>query len=104
MVERRVESVNYMDHNGRSVGGNSRMEPHVRIVWFGEECNGMSSRDGAFVEDVLMAARDRLEFFQRTVTACPENIAAIAHINSAMAVLAERKTRIEAEKAALKED
>ncbi len=53
-------------------------------------------RNGAFVDDVLIAARTRLEYHQRTKFACEANEKAIAAIDAALdALAARRRDRIE---------
>ena len=45
---------------------------------------------GAFVEDALVAAAQRLAFFQQSKYACDENAAALQHINDAIDTLHAR--------------
>lgn len=49
--------------------------------------------NGAFVEGVLDAARQRLEFYQGSKFACPENAGAIDHIKAALSLLESRTKR-----------
>jgi hypothetical protein len=53
--------------------------------------------NGAFVEDVIAAAIDRLGFYQRSRFACDANAVAIAHLTAALGELqartAEREKR-----------
>lgn len=53
--------------------------------------------NGAFVEDVIDACRQRLVFYQRSPFRCPENEEAIRHLNSAMEALERRTSRRVAE-------
>jgi hypothetical protein len=46
--------------------------------------------NGAFVEGVIAAAKDRLEFYQRGKFACDENAAAIEHLDAALEALSSR--------------
>jgi len=48
--------------------------------------------NGAFVETVISAAKQRLEYFERSKFACRENAAAIGHLDYALMSL-ERRTR-----------
>jgi len=48
-------------------------------------------RNGAFVEEVLGACRDRLVTYQDSPFACEENAEALEHINAALEALAERQ-------------
>ena len=51
-------------------------------------------KSGAFVEDLLVAAKGRLEFFQTSdKVKCEENRAAIIAIEAALAVLGARRNR-----------
>lgn len=109
-MERRVKTECAINHDGLSTGGissfsgtwGSSKHDSLRIMWFGSEglyggYEDGSPTGGAFVEDVLQAAHDRLSFFQRTVMACNENAEAIAHIEAAMTTLARRQDRRKAE-------
>lgn len=51
--------------------------------------------NGAFVEDVIAAVRDRIEFYQASPFACDENSKAIKHLTSALEYLKDRTTRRE---------
>lgn len=46
--------------------------------------------NGAFVEDIIRAARDRILFYENTGFGCPENKEAVNHLNKAMYILEER--------------
>jgi hypothetical protein len=50
-------------------------------------------QDGAIVEDVISAAKERLEYFQRTRFHCQETAEAIFHLERALDALAERTER-----------
>lgn len=52
--------------------------------------------NGAFVEDVLEVCQRRIEFYQASKFACPENAQAIAFIQNARDILASRIARREA--------
>ena len=51
--------------------------------------------NGAFVEDIIEAAKDRLRFYQGSRCACAENEAAIDKLESALAILESRTARRE---------
>lgn len=54
--------------------------------------------NGSFVEDVIGAALDRIEFYQSTCGgkfACDENLAAICHLEAALKMLDARTQRRE---------
>ena len=50
--------------------------------------------NGTFVEDVLQAAKNRLEFYQGSPMACEENAAAIQHIEEAICAMESRRDRM----------
>lgn len=52
--------------------------------------------NGAFVEDVIAAARDRLAHFQDGRFACDENAEAIEHLTCALEALKRRTAKREA--------
>lgn len=91
-------SNHWNDQEGRPAGGcTSGMG--FTISWQ----NGPLGRDserihpnGAFVEDVIAAALDRLEYYQAGRFMCGENSEAIASLNYALKVLAERTADREA--------
>lgn len=49
--------------------------------------------NGAFVEDIIAAARDRIEHYQATAFACPENAHAIECLTAALQYLEQRTSR-----------
>ena len=49
--------------------------------------------NGAFVEDIIEAALDRLEYYQSSRFNCDENQFAIEHLRAAIAALEERTAR-----------
>lgn len=51
------------------------------------------SPNGAFVEDVIAAALDRIEWYQRTGFACDENAQAISYLAMALSALDQRTQR-----------
>ena len=52
--------------------------------------------NGAFVETIIAAARDRLEFYQRSKFVCGENASAIEHLTQALGILNARTVSREA--------
>jgi len=48
--------------------------------------------------NVIMAAKDRIEYYQNSRFACPENAEALEHLNKALAVLDARTKAREARK------
>jgi len=55
------------------------------------------AQNGAFVEDVIFAAKERLEFYQASRFNCPENALAIEHLEAALAALDSRTRRRESQ-------
>lgn len=79
----------HWDQEGRPGGGCS-YGVGFTISWQnGPLGQGADRREpnGAFVEDVIAAAQDRLEYYQRGSFACEENADAIHHLASALAAL-----------------
>ena len=46
--------------------------------------------NGAFVEDIIVVARDRLSFYQDTKFVCVENAQALERLNEALTILQSR--------------
>lgn len=96
-----TKSVNPLDANGNPSGG-AVHGVGLSINWQ----NGALSRgtdrqppNGAFVETVIQAAKQRLEFYQTASDArfvCRENAEAIEHLTQALNALEKRTARREA--------
>jgi hypothetical protein len=90
-----VSSHHFVDDNGRPAGGVTYGRGFT-IAWqngplgIGEE---RKEPNGAFVEDIIKAARDRLEFYKGGKFACDENEDAIEHLNLALESLDARTNR-----------
>lgn len=54
--------------------------------------NDRREPNGAFVEDVIAAAADRIEFYQSSKFACDDNAEALDHLRKAIDAL-QRRTR-----------
>ena len=90
---------NRLDADGNPAGGHVRA-PGLKINWQdGPLGRGPERREpnGAFVETVIEAARQRIAFYQNGKFACEENRQAIAHLDMALEVLNERTARREAD-------
>jgi hypothetical protein len=91
----RVE--NTVDEHGNPTGGMVKAVG-IDIMWQdgplgrGEE---RKEPNGAFVEGVLESAKQRLEFYQASKYACPENEKAIANIEDALIWLDQRHKKRE---------
>lgn len=91
------KSEHWLDQKGHPTGG-ATFGTGFAIAWQnGPLGRGEDRREpnGAFVEDVIDAARDRLAFYQEHFP-CPENEVAIGHLNNALRVLDERTKEREA--------
>jgi hypothetical protein len=92
-----IHSANDVDADQNPAGGNTRGVGFT-IVWQdgprGTDTPGiLAPANGAFVEDVLAAVADRLEFFQASEYACAENASALSFVLAAMQVLDQRRDR-----------
>ena len=97
-MKQTIEARNYSDANGNPAGGFVEGRG-ISIRWQ----EGPLGRDGerrepngAFVEGVIAAAINRMEFYQSAQFACEENAEALAHLRSALSVLEMRTARREA--------
>lgn len=93
-----IQSNHFTDDNGCPAGGNTS-STGLRIDWQ----NGALVRDGerlepngAFVETVIRAAADRLEYYQGTKFSCRENALAITKLQEALHWLGHRTAEREA--------
>lgn len=93
-----VFSAHFCDVNGNPAGGTTCGRGFA-IAWQ----NGPLSRgedraapNGAFVEDIILAARDRLDYYQGSKFACDHNADAIRHLGNALAACEARTADREA--------
>lgn len=101
MTEQRFFDAHYTDADGNPEGGVTS-GCGITISWqrgplgrIGSD--GRKSPNGAFVEDVIEAAKSRLQFYQDGKFACDENDTAITHLQLALNALNSRtKRRVEA--------
>lgn len=89
-----VHANNYFDSKGNPSGGYAH-SVGMCIAWQdgprGRLADGsLAPANGAFVEDAIVAARERLDFFQQSQYAHPANAEAIDHLNRALDALAKR--------------
>ncbi len=89
--EQLVKSEFTTDENGNPTGGYTEMlhpdENDSRVflqVNYQDGIVGDGGQSGAFVEDVLEAARQRLMFFQQSKFRCRENAIALTKIEEAL--------------------
>lgn len=94
-----VREENFVDDKGYPAGG-FYIANGIEIRWQQGPLGRGADRkapNGAFVEDAIYAALQRLEFYQRDErVACPENGTAIAHLKFALEELHRRTQRREA--------
>lgn len=85
---------NYVDENNKPAGGYAQ-GPGLTITWQdgprGKRLDGsLLPANGAFVEDAIAAAHQRLAFFQASEFIHPDNAEAMTHLEHAIACLARR--------------
>ena len=101
MMTQNFKATNHLDDNGNPAGGSVNAVGFM-INWQNGPLGRGEDRkepNGAFVETVLEAAKQRLEFYQVASDArfaCDENAIAIGHIKTALFVLNERTASREA--------
>ncbi len=90
-----VKMVTNYDADGRVMGGEAisvGMKVDFQNGPRGYGDDGLLERaNGAFVETLLVAARSRLQDYQKSGMSCPENKEAIDHINQALDAQAYRR-------------
>ncbi len=90
--EQLVKSEFTTDENGNPTGGRTAMMMeypdgtgrNVLEIHYQDGIVGDDGQSGAFVEDVLEAARQRLMFFQQSKFRCRENAIALTKIEEAL--------------------
>lgn len=97
-MKQAIEARNYSDANGNPAGGFVEGRG-IAIRWqdgpLGRD-GDLREPNGAFVETVIAAAINRMEYYQSAQFACPENAEALAHLQAALSVLERRTARREA--------
>lgn len=91
-MQQSIQSDHYSTGDGTPDGGVTQ-STGLLITWQrGPLGRGEDRKEpnGAFVETVIRAAADRLEYYQGSRFACDENIEALRHLDQALAVLASR--------------
>lgn len=103
-VNPNIRAVNIVDDNGNPTAGQVNLVTGapdadnieaLRIVWQSApraKADGtLAAPNGAFIEDVLWAALQRLEFFQQSQYRDRGNALAITHIEGALQALKDRQ-------------
>ena len=97
-MNQRIQSNHVEDSQGNPAGG-CTFGDGLCIGWQNGPLGRGDDRlaaNGAFVEGVIAAARDRLAYYQTTPFSCQENADAIEHLDLAVASLGRRTARREA--------
>lgn len=98
-INPRMYAINLVDDNGNPTGGQVSLikpplKPFIQITWQngprGNADGTLDEPNGAFIEDVLWAALQRLEFFNDTKYRDRGNSIAITHIEQALQALNDR--------------
>lgn len=87
-----VTITNDNDKDGNPAGGTVQ-GTGLRIKWQkGPLGSGLARKEpnGAFVEDVIEACAERIEFYQDGKFHCVENAVALGHLKAALEILDER--------------
>lgn len=91
-MQQRITSNHWNDENGNPAGG-STYGVGFAISWQNGPLGRGPERhepNGAFVEDIIEAARDRLLFYQNGKFACDDNQTAIIALEKALISLEKR--------------
>jgi hypothetical protein len=87
------ESSHFTDESNAAPEGGQSFGPGFAIAWqrgpLGRGA-GRKPQNGAFVEDVIAAAADRIEYYQGGRFACDDNAEALEHLRLALAALNRR--------------
>lgn len=90
-----ITESHFKDAEGNPTGGTTS-GVGISISWQNGPLGKGDSRkqpNGAFVEGVLAAALGRLKFYQASQFSCPENEAAIQHVEAALQWLTARTVK-----------
>ena len=88
----KLTSNHFNDVNGNPGGGTTFGEGFT-IAWQNGPLGrgkDRAAQNGAFVETIIKAAADRIEYYQDSRFKCEENAAALHHLNKAIEVLQSR--------------
>jgi hypothetical protein len=82
-ARRPISSSHFSDADGNPAGGTTFGEGFA-IGWQNgptrEQGSDEPVRNGAFVEEVILACRDRIDYYQQSRFACEENAEAVRHL------------------------
>lgn len=91
------DATNNIDADGNPSGGSAK-GLGFSIHWQDGPLGRGAERtepNGAFVETIIAAAAQRIDFYQQSKFACKENQEALDHLNAALAALDSRTKRRE---------
>lgn len=88
-MRNQIHSSHYVDTDGVPIGGQTS-GVGIEITWQSSPLKDGEAPTGAFVEGVITAALERVEFYQRTRAADVFNIGVIAALKEALNILEER--------------
>jgi hypothetical protein len=96
-VNPKLKFENKVDKDHNPTGG-TVTSTGLKIEWQNgprgqEGTDELAEPNGAFVEDVIYAAMQRLAFFQSSKYACQENAVAVGHLRLALDTLESRTTK-----------
>lgn len=97
-MKQRITAEHFDDDQGRPAGGRTS-GVGISIDWQDGPLGRGADRqepNGAFVEGVIQAAVDRLEYYQRSAFACRENALALTKLQEALHWLQHRTEAREA--------
>lgn len=94
VIDQLMTYENFTDNKGNPAGGHVDAEG-LSIYWQEGPLGSPTDPDrrepnGAFVETVIRAAAQRIDYYQQSKFHCVENAIALGHLNAALEVLAER--------------
>lgn len=98
-MQQPFEAENFLDLDGHPTGGYVE-GVGLDIMWQNGPLNRGAERiepNGAFVETVIAAAKQRIEFYNETQFRCRENSMAITKLDEALQWLNSRTARREAQ-------
>lgn len=92
-MESNIYSQHFDDENGNPAGGITYGHGFT-IAWQnGPLLEAKGGRNGAFVEDIILAAIDRFEYYQSGRFSCEENEEALMHLSLALNAMRKRLAR-----------
>lgn len=91
-MDQKIYSAHHTDPAGNPAGGHCT-GTGINIRWQNGPIREVGDQNGAFVEGVIKAAADRLDFYQQSKFNCIENEDALEHLRKALVCLNMRTSR-----------